>query len=136
LISSPLPLASPLSGSLFIGIHIAGLRPLGVTPTHSSTFIEISGSLLWGNPRILALLFFLLLPSRYLLLMFTPPNVYRCNLMPIHFQLTLRAFEYVPLLGLHDIPASGAFSRETLVAVIMPMHFYHSLRGIGLIMYA
>jgi hypothetical protein len=46
---SPLPLASKLPGSLFIGIHITGLQ-LGVTPTHSSTFIEISGSLLWGNP--------------------------------------------------------------------------------------
>jgi len=38
----------------FIGIHITGLRPLGVTPTRSSPFTAFSGSLLWGNPRILA----------------------------------------------------------------------------------
>ena len=40
------------SGSLFIGIDITGLFPLGVTPAHSSTLIEASGSLLWGNPCI------------------------------------------------------------------------------------
>jgi hypothetical protein len=50
LVLSPLPLASQPSGPLFIGIHITGLHPLGVTPAHSSSFIEISGSLLWGNP--------------------------------------------------------------------------------------
>jgi hypothetical protein len=36
------------------------------TPTHSSSITEASGLLLWGYPRILALL----LPSRCLLLMF------------------------------------------------------------------
>ena|GEM_PF-2474347 len=40
------------------------------TPTHSSSITEASGLLLWGYPRILALLFPLLLPSRCLLLMF------------------------------------------------------------------
>ena|GEM_PF-3112785 len=57
--SSPLPLASKPSGTLFIGIHVTGLQ-LGVTSTHSSTFIVSSGSLLWGYLCILALL----LPSR------------------------------------------------------------------------
>ena len=38
----------------FIGTRIIGLHPLRVTPTHSSSFIVLSGSLLWGNPRILA----------------------------------------------------------------------------------
>jgi hypothetical protein len=51
LISSSLPLVSPPSESHFIGIHIAGLLPLWVIPTHSSTFIASSGSLLLGSPR-------------------------------------------------------------------------------------
>jgi hypothetical protein len=38
---------------LFIGIHIIGLHSPWATPTHSSTFIASSGSLLWGNPCIL-----------------------------------------------------------------------------------
>jgi len=38
----------------FIGVRVTGLRPLGVTPAHSSPFTALSGSLLWGNPRILA----------------------------------------------------------------------------------
>jgi hypothetical protein len=37
----------------FTRIYIAGLQ-LGETPTHSSTIIVSSGSLLWGNPRNLA----------------------------------------------------------------------------------
>jgi len=51
LISSPLPLVSSPSGSHFIGIYITGFHPLWATPTHSSTFIASSGSLLLGSPR-------------------------------------------------------------------------------------
>jgi hypothetical protein len=53
LLIKPFSSASPPSGSHFIGIHIAGLHPPWATPTHSSTFIASSGSLLWGNPYIL-----------------------------------------------------------------------------------
>ena len=44
LLIKPSPLASPPSGSLFIGIYVTGLYPLWVTPTHSSTFIEVPDS--------------------------------------------------------------------------------------------
>jgi hypothetical protein len=39
-------------GIPFIGIHVIGLHPLGVTPIRSSPITALSGSSLWGNPRI------------------------------------------------------------------------------------
>jgi hypothetical protein len=48
----PSSLGFTVLGIPFIGIHVTGLHPLGVTPTHSSPITALSGSSLWGNPRI------------------------------------------------------------------------------------